>query len=186
VSDIDVLQDVLDKLEGLITGVRPDQLADPTCCPDYDVNTLVNHIVGWLQAFAEAANARKPEGDPSAFSSAEPGKAFHLAAEEVVAGWRAYGTERTVSLTGAGVPGAMVLSMTIMEYVAHGCDLAMATGQTVPFTDDELGVALARAQTSLPDQMRGDSFGPPVQVPDTAPVLDRFLGFMGRSTAAAA
>ena len=30
-----------------------------------------------------------------------------------------------------------VFNMTIMEYLTHGWDLAIATNQTVPYTDDE-------------------------------------------------
>ena len=30
----------------IVVGVRPDQLGDPTPCPDYDVATLIDHLVG--------------------------------------------------------------------------------------------------------------------------------------------
>jgi uncharacterized protein (TIGR03086 family) len=76
----------------------------------------------------------------------------------------------------------MVLSMTLMECVTHACDLAAATAQPVPFTDAELTIVLDRATATLPAQYRGEGkpFGEPIDVPEDAPVLDRFLGFMGR------
>jgi hypothetical protein len=57
-SDVDALASVLAKDEVLISGVRSDQWAGPTPCLEYDVRTLVNHIVGWLQVFEAAANER--------------------------------------------------------------------------------------------------------------------------------
>jgi uncharacterized protein (TIGR03086 family) len=185
-SDIDVLQGVLDKLEGVVVGVRPDQLDDPTDCPDFTVAMLVDHIATFMQSFAAAAQGRTPDGGPGAAVSDDPVKDVRLAAEQIVSGWREHGTDRKVAVMGPGMPGEMVLGMTIMEYVTHGCDLAMATGQAIPFSDDELGVALARAEASLTDDARGDSFGPRIPVPDQAPVVDRFLGFMGRRAPATA
>ena len=35
----------LDSTRRLVAGVGPDQWSDPTPCEDWDVRTLVNHIV---------------------------------------------------------------------------------------------------------------------------------------------
>lgn len=181
-SDVEVLERVLAKDAALLSAVGPDVLGAPTPCPDYDVRALVNHILGWLQVFAAAANGRVFDGDPVAFVSTDPVTEFRASAAELVSGWRSGGVDRQVRMTGAELPGQTVLSMTLMEYVAHGCDLAMATGQVVPFTDEELTVALERARATLPDQYRGPDkpFGPAIDVPEGAPARDRFLGFMGR------
>ena len=72
--------------------------------------------------------------------------------------------------------------MTLMEYLTHGWDLATATAQPIPFTDDEAEEVLERARATLPPQFQGDGmpFGAPVPVPDDAPALQRLMGFMGR------
>jgi uncharacterized protein (TIGR03086 family) len=184
VSDIDALESVLVKDRALLAGVRPEQLSAPTPCPEYDVQALINHVVGWLQVFAAAANGRTYSGDPTevAAASADPVSDFGSAAAELVAGWRARGIDRTVRLTGPELPAQMVLSMTLMEYVTHGWDLAAATGQQVPFSGDELELTLERARATLPDQYRGEgmAFGTAIAVAEDAPALDRLLGFMGR------
>lgn len=182
-SDVDVLESVLDKDAALIGNVRPEQHGDPTPCPDYDVRTLVNHIVGWMQAFAEGANGQTFDGDPNAYAGADPVADFRAAAEACVRGWREHGTDRMVKVSSMEMPAANVLGMTLMEYVTHGLDLARATGQEPPFSDDELSVTYDRAVATLPDQFRGEGmpFAHPVPVPDDAPVLDRLLGFMGRT-----
>lgn len=186
-GDVDVLQGVLDKVEGLVAGVRPDQLDERTGCPDFDVRGMVNHIVGFLQNFAAAAQGRKAEFDPTAVRSDDPVKDVRIAAEQAIQGWRELGTDRTVGVRGPGMPGEMVLGMTIIEYVTHGSDLALATGQQIPFTDDEFSVALARAEASLTDDFRGQGkpFGDRLEVAADAPVRERFLAFMGRRVAAA-
>jgi uncharacterized protein (TIGR03086 family) len=182
-DDIDLLEGVLDKTAGLLDGVTPDQLGDSTPCPDYDVQALVNHVTGWVQNFATAANGEPPTGDPTTYVAGDdPAAEFRAAAARVVEGWRTHGIDREVSMMGGGLPGQMVLNMTIMEYLTHGWDLAVATKQAVPFTEAEAAQALALAEGTLPAQYRGvdQPFGDVVEVPSTAPAVDRFIGFMGR------
>jgi uncharacterized protein (TIGR03086 family) len=185
-DDIDLLEGVLDKTAGLLDGVTPDQYGDPTPCPDYDVRALVNHITGWVESFAAGANGETPSADPTAHEAGDdPGAEFRAAAAKVVEGWRTHGVDRKVGLMGGDLPGQMVLNMTIMEYLAHGWDLATATKQAVPYTDDEAAQALSLAEGTLPAQYRGGDqpFGDIVEVPDSAPAVDRFIGFMGRDPA---
>lgn len=182
-DDVDVLESVLEKDAALIENVRPEQLAAPTQCPDYDVQTLTTHIVAWLRSFAAGANERPFDEDPTAYTTDDPARDFRSAADELVQGWRKYGTDRNARFGSQEMPAAAVLGMTLMEEVTHGCDLALATGQPVPFSDEELETTLARAKANLPDQYRGEAFAPQVPVPDDAPALDRLLGFMGRQPA---
>lgn len=182
-TEIDVLASILAKTGDLIAGVAPDRRGDPTPCPGFDVAGLVDHLVGWSGSFAAAAAGRVYEGDPAAVRAGDdPAGEFRAAAGEMVAGWREHGLDRTVSIAGGETPGELAFNMTVMEYLTHGWDLAVASGQPVPFTDDEAAEVLARARRTLPDQYRGDGmpFGEVVPVPDDAPPVDRLVGFMGR------
>lgn len=181
-SDIDVLDSVLAKEAALVAAVGPEQLGDPTPCPDYDVRTLLDHVTGWLRVFAAGANGRESAEDPTAFTTEDHAGAFKAAADDLVAGWRAGGLDRTVRFMSNEMPGRVVLGMTLMEYVTHGCDIALATRQEVPFSDEELETTLGHARANLTDDYRGEGkpFGPAVPVGDDAPVLDRLLGHMGR------
>jgi uncharacterized protein (TIGR03086 family) len=184
-ADIDLLEDVLAKTGDLVSGVDAGQAQAPTPCPDYDVGALVDHVVGWARAFAAGAQGREHEGDPRSYrAGADPAAEFGAAAGDIVAGWRDQGVDRSVTVSGAGeVPGAMVLRMTLMEYLTHGWDLAVSTGQPVPYTDDEAEAALAAARATLQPQYRGEGmpFGDIVPVPDDAPAIDRAVAFLGRS-----
>lgn len=185
-SDVDVLESVLDKDAKLIEGVSADQMAATTPCPEYDVRTLLDHMVGWVRTFAAGANDREPSEDAGAYTTDDHAGEFRAAARDLVDGWRTYGTDRQVRFGTQPMPAEATLGMTLMEYVTHGCDLAIATGQEVPFSDDELETTLERARTNLPDQYRGEgmAFGNVVPVPDDAPAVDRLLGFMGRQPTA--
>lgn len=184
-SDVDVLESVVAKGARLVENVPPDHLGAPTPCTDFDVKALLDHIVGWLRSFAASANEREATEDPGTYTTDGHAAAYREAADDLVAGWRAHGTERSVRFATAEMPGAAVLAMTLIEQVTHLCDLAIATGQEVPFTDEEVETALGHARANLPDEFRGEGkmFADVVPVPDDAPAVDRLLGFMGRRPA---
>ena len=85
-------------------------------------------------------------------------------------------------MLGGEQPAELALNMTLMEFLTHGWDLAVATGQTVPYTEDEAAAVLERAQRTLPAQYRGAGkpFGDVVAVDPGAPALEQLIGFMGR------
>jgi uncharacterized protein (TIGR03086 family) len=182
-DDFDLLSDVLHKTGDIVAAVRDDQLELPTPCPEYDVAMLRNHIVAWAQVFEAGANERTYDGDPTTFHSPDPAADFQITATGIIDGWREHGLDREVAVSGGSKqPGLMVLNMTLMEYLTHGWDLATATSQPIPFTQDEAAEVLERAQNTLPPQFQGDGmpFGAVVPVPDDAPAIDRLMGFMGR------
>jgi len=182
-DDIALLSGVLTRTGDLVGGVDAGRSKDPTPCPEYTVEALVDHMVGWIRAFADVAQGRPIEGDPGGYRSGpDPAAEFRAAAEGVVAGWREHGTDRRVRFVGSELPGRMAFDMTLMEYVAHGWDLAVATGQPVPYTEREAAEALTRAEATVPPQYRGEGmpFGEIVPVDPDAPAVERFVGFLGR------
>jgi uncharacterized protein (TIGR03086 family) len=186
-DDIDLLNEVLGNTADLVEGVRPDDWNRPTPCSEYDVRGLVAHMVGWSSSFDAAANGHTPKGDPALYQVTDRTAAeFRLAVTSIVGGWQDHGTDREVSLVGpGGMPGAMVLDMTLMEYLAHGWDLATATSQPMPYSEDAAQEVLVRAEHGplANEQYRGSDqpFGPIVDVALSAPAIERFAGFMGRT-----
>jgi uncharacterized protein (TIGR03086 family) len=195
VSDqVELLERVLGATGTLLAAVPSDAASRPTPCPGLDVAALVAHLDEWIARFADAAEDPEVSGsseasmsdasasDPDAWP-AEPAAHFRAAAARAVAGFRHGATERQLSITGGPtVPGAMVVGMMLMEYIGHGWDLAVATGQPVPFGDEESAAALAAGRQMLSEDFRGPdkSFGPAVPVPSDATALERLIGFLGR------
>ena len=98
-DEIELLRGVLAGTGDLIEGVGDDQWDQPTPCPDYDVGTLVDHILGWARPFAAGANGEKFEGDPSDYwRGDDPAGEFRATADRIVAGWEEHGFDREVTL----------------------------------------------------------------------------------------
>ena len=169
---IDDLESVLRSTATLLAGVTPDMGPRTTPCTEFDVEHLVDHVLTWSHDYAVRVAPTPPPPSPPA-TSGEAGhraEALDAHADAIVAGYR------------AGTPGALQLPVEIllMDYLGHGWDLAMSTGQPTAFPESASVRALAAAQQMLTPEMRGDSFGPAVAVPDDAATLDRLVAFLGR------
>jgi len=169
----------------VVSGVSAGQLADPTPCKEWDVRALLNHIILWTGYSAEqrAYGGSVAEELMTKDFAAEPGFAEDYAAQvaKAVAAWSEPAAwERELDIMGSATPGVDVAELLIAETVLHGWDLAVATGQEYRCDDAVAAVVLrtVEANAELFRQYRG--FGPPVPVPDDAPVFGRALARSGR------
>jgi uncharacterized protein (TIGR03086 family) len=182
VDTVDLLESVLDKTAGVVDGVPADAGTRPTPCPSYDVAALVDHIVTWMGIFAESATRDDPDAGPAPVEAGPESDRVRAAAGRAVAAFRRGATERTLTVSQGELPGRAVAGMMLIEYIGHGWDLATATGQPVPYSDDEAAAALRVAQAMLTPEFRGEGkpFGEEVPVPENADAVTRLLGFIGR------
>lgn len=166
----------------LVEAIRPDQLGDPTPCPQWTVRDLVNHIVtGNLLIASIVAGGPAPDrssdhlGDDhvAAFRDSVALLAKTFASHNVLAG-------SYPSPFGKG-PGSLLVHMRVNELVQHGWDLAKATGQSTELDPElaEASLASFRAATVLP---RGEAtpFGVERSAPPDAHPADRLAAYLGR------
>ncbi len=183
-DEIELLEGVMTKTGAVVANVDKERLTATTPCDEYTVHQLMNHIVGWVQVFEAGCNGHSFDGDPSAYvCGPDASELFAKLAASIVAGWKEFGFDREVRISsGSMMPAAMVFNMTVMEYLAHGWDLASATGQPNPYSEAEAAEVLARAKVTLPPEYQGEgmSFGAIVPVADDAPAIDQLIGFLGR------
>jgi len=186
----------------VIAAVRPDQLAEPTPCDEFDVRHLLAHLVLALDRVATVGRGDDP------FSVVDPldevvddrwGEAWAATAHEVMRVWaddRVLVTDLRLPWT--TLPGAEALAVYTNEITVHTWDLATATGQTPAWDPSVLEVAFAAMQRELPAEGRIESFeaarqamppeapafGPPfaaaIEVAADAPLIDRLVAFNGR------
>ena len=83
---------------------------------------------------------------------------------------------------GVDLPGDLAGLVALDELVLHGWDLAKATGQPETYDGPELEAVYATVQHFRSSGIEG-LYGPPVEIPDDAGMLDRILGLAGRDPA---
>ncbi|MFA5774204.1 MAG: TIGR03086 family metal-binding protein [Ilumatobacteraceae bacterium] len=180
---IQLLSGVLTKTGDLLEGTKKDMKELPTPCSEFRVEDLVNHMVGWTRVFDANCNSRSIEGDANQYEcKIHPASEYKAAATSLLDGWKKFGFDRKVQLMSSELPAESVFNMTVMEAATHGWDLAVATGQPIPYTEQEAQEILTRAVATLPAQYRGTDkpFAEIVEVAASAPAIDRLAGFMGR------
>lgn len=186
-AEVGLLGSVLEKDTGLLAALDGGRAGARTPCADFTVADLARHLVGYLSMFAAALEGGHQDPAEAAASSTDLAADFDAAGGRVMRSWRKDGTDRQITLVGdRPLPATFALDMLLVEYVGHGCDLALGSGQPVPFTDEELERTLTRARGILTPQFRGpgQQFGEEVPVDPAGPPLDRLLGFLGRDPAA--
>ncbi len=178
-------------LTELVAGIGDDQLGAPTPCRGTSVADLLNHLDGLCLAFTaaavkdQAAGGQAPSADGSRLGpdwrARLPGRLAQLAgAWQDETAW--------AGLTRAGgvdLPGEVAGRVAINEIVVHGWDIAAATGHDYACETDLVQAAYEFVESAVAQNPEGSPglFGPPVSVPDSAPLLDRLIGLTGRDPA---
>ena len=178
------------RMADLLTGVSDDQLDGPTPCPDYSLGDLVEHVGGLTLAFTGAATketgetgSQAPSGDVSRLPN-DWRTRIRRDLAGLAAVWR--DPEAWTGMTMAGgvdLPGEVAGLVALDELVIHGWDVARASGQAYDADEWELQAVLGFvAPSAEPGQesQREGVFGPVVDVPEDAPLLDRVIGLTGR------
>lgn len=182
---VDLLRPVLADLAVVVENTdRRD--SSPTPCTELDVAQLRNHVAGWLTTFA--SGFADPEGRADAQGADVPQDAkaaaevVRSAAEQLDAAVRSGADQRPLYLGQSPMPGDMAMSMILWEYIVHGWDLAVATGQDWTPDPEASAASAAFAPNMLTEDYQGPgkTFGPRVPTADDASELDTLLGLSGR------
>ncbi|TDC97429.1 TIGR03086 family protein [Nonomuraea deserti] len=160
----------------LVTEIGEDEFPLPTPCADYDVKALINHLEWGATLFESLAQ------DGEFLPEKEYTGDFPDRVERMLAVWARPESWEGVS-QGLGLPKSVLANMALTDLVAHGWDLARATGRTYEVEEETAAALLAFAEQMAPTGRERGAFGPEVSVPEGAPALDRFLGVIGRDPA---
>jgi uncharacterized protein (TIGR03086 family) len=180
------LHPAVERLARLVEAVPADALDHPTPCDEYTVAALLDHVAGSIAAFEAAARKDPLSGGPS-------GDAGRLAPE-----WRSQIPQDARALAdawsdplawtgmtaagGVDLPASIAGIVALDELVIHGWDLARATGQPAGYDGPGLEAVFHLVKEFRGGEIEG-LFGPEVEVPSSAPLLDRILGVAGRDPA---
>jgi uncharacterized protein (TIGR03086 family) len=164
-------------------GITQDQLKQPTPCDEWDVEQLINHLVGSLEYFAARAEGTQaaPPSPAAAAPYEETISRLESAARATVKAWQRPGALEQKIDSGAGaMPGSALATMAVTEMLVHGWDLAQATGQQMPVDDVDVEQLLSEMKHVLPADARQPAFGPEVLPQRNAAPIDRLAAFLGR------
>ena len=178
-------------LTQVVTDIGDDQLGAPTPCRGTTVADLLDHLDGLCLAFAAAAAKDRTAGRqaPSADGS-RLGSDWRMRISDRLAQLASAWQDETAwtGMTQAGgvnLPGEVAGHVAINEIVVHGWDIAAATRHDYACETELVQAAYVFVQSAVAQNPDGSPglFGPPVTVPDSAPLLDRLIGLTGRDPA---
>lgn len=185
VTELEELSRALAAVGRLIAGVRPEQWSAPTPCAEWTVRDVVNHLVIGNLVFAAIVSDRpSPQRDVDHLGADPLGAYVDSGSALQTAFGRPGVFERRYEGPLGIATGADRLRVRIYDLLAHGWDLAHATGQPVDIPEDLAEQALLFVQAQLSAQPRTRRFGPAQPAPDDAPAIDRLVAFLGRSLSA--
>jgi uncharacterized protein (TIGR03086 family) len=168
-----------------VHAVRDDQWNAPTPCREWDVRTLVNHLVSeskWTRPLMEGATIEEVgarfEGD---LLGDDPKKAWDESRSEAVGAVQSQGAmERTVHLSFGDFPGREYTMQLFADHLIHAWDLARATGSDEKL-DPELVDACSEWFAPREDLYRsGGAVGERPPVPEGADPQTTLLAMFGR------
>ena len=177
----------VETFDAVLRRVRTDQWTAATPCVEWDVRTLVNHVVGedrWVPPLLAGLTIAEV-GDTLAgdLLGDDPQSAWdraRLEAEEAVS---AMPDHRIVALSAGPTPVAEYLWQLAADHLIHAWDLATAVGIALVF-DDDLAAAVEDWFTTWEDRYRQvGAIGPRVAVPNGASRQHRLLAAFGRDAA---
>lgn len=174
----------------VVRHVVPADLSRPTPCAEWDLADLLAHMTVQHHGFAAAAagdGAREECWRPRPLG-ADPVREYAEAAERVLAAFapddvldRAFVLPE---ISPRPVPARQAIGFHLVDYVAHGWDVAVSIGAPFTVDADVLRVALPIAE-AVPDGERrrapGAAFAPRRPAPVGGDPLARFLALLGRS-----
>lgn len=181
------LRSTLTDLARVADGIGDEQENLPTPCENFDVAQLRNHVVGWLENFADGyagpdGVCPNPDVGSVVVPAADAADRIDTAREKLSHAIDDGAADRDLIIAGDGLPGGMALSMILSEYIIHGWDLAVATGQEWDPDAEAAAVSREFLTGMVPPDSRGPDgmFGPEVEVPADVDALERLLAFSGR------
>jgi uncharacterized protein (TIGR03086 family) len=156
-----------------VTGAA-EKLESPTPCDDWNVKTLLNHMLDTQRYFVAAArgeDASPPGPNPPELIGDNPRSDFEAGQGDFLS---TYGEPGVIEKTGPSI------GIAFADQLLHGWDLAKATSQDATMPDGLPAEALKLIHGQFTDEQRKGVFKPEVKVADDASPQDKLLAYTGR------
>jgi len=187
---VELLERSYEQTATVLAGITPQGYAAPSPCTGWTVRQVGNHLVGGLDRLTrivEGEDIPKAELDPQRMAEADqlgtdPAAVFRSVAARSTAVFKLPDTLRRTYPFGPGpTPGAVLASLSLLESLVHGWDLARGAGLGYPA--DPAVVAAVQAFTAQaigPEQREAGLFGAEYATGPADPPLTALLAYLGR------
>ena len=182
---LDLLTRANDGFTQRLALVRPHQWAAPTPCAAWDVQALVNHVVGANRRYTmllHGATANEVGATRTADHLSDgPVTSFVATAAELNAAIREPGAmARTAHHPAGERTGAQLLEMRVLDVTVHTWDLARSIGADESLDLDVVAFVLTLRDTFEAGRERGSFAPPPGEMPADFSAQARLLHLLGR------
>ncbi|PQZ97190.1 TIGR03086 family protein [Arthrobacter sp. MYb224] len=175
------LERALSSVAELIKGTDAGELSAPTPCTDWTVRELIAHLVGMNLVFTALMTEQSPPQRTTDVLGDDPLAAYLDSSTRLLAAFDRPGAlERSYQSPMGSATGQERLQIRMYDLLAHGWDLAQATGQRLEPLEDLAEQALQFVRRQLADQPRTGRFDPVQAIADDAPAIERLVAFLGR------
>jgi uncharacterized protein (TIGR03086 family) len=174
----------------VLGSISDEGWAAPSRCARWSVRQTGNHLVGALLLLTRVARAEPI--DPAELDAQRTAETDHLGPDPVGSFQRAASRsietfsgdpavlEQQFDIPGPGTTGLQLATISMLESLVHGWDIAQGAGVSYKPDDDVVTAARDYAMTAIVDVQRGAAFGPVVPVLADAGPFTSLLGHLGR------
>jgi uncharacterized protein (TIGR03086 family) len=152
-----------------------EQLDAPTPCDDWDVQTLLNHMIETQQYFVRSArgeDASPPSPEPpDDLIGDDAASAYERGREATI---QTFSQDGVIERTGP------TLGIYFSDTLLHGWDVAKATGQDTTMPAGLAQAAYDVVHGAFTDDQRTGVFKPEIEVDDDASAQEKLLAYTGR------
>jgi len=186
---MDALDASAQRVVELVGQVRPEQWDNPTPCTEWNVRTLVGHLIAGMRGYCEllngapAAELRSTLEHQSEAVGTDPVATCESAVRSVRAAFAEPGALERIVHHAYDIPGSQLLAFRIADNAVHSWDLATAIG-VEPGLDEQLaefvyGLLAPRAQSGAL-YATGWIAAPTRPLPEGATPLEQLIHLVGR------
>ena len=182
IDGVKPLERSYEQLAAVVAGLDAEQLDLPTCCPEWDVRALLNHVLGGALMYMGANEGEARSEDAGDVVGDDVAGAVARLAAANLDSWRSEGALEGLRVYPWGtIPAPWGLVSNIGEVAVHAWDIAKATGQPA-IIDAEVAQVVYDFYRQVPmEGLRAKGvYGPELPALASASVQDRLLCFLSR------
>lgn len=169
----------------VLANVQAEDMSNETPCAAWNVNELVNHLVGTQHFFLAGLQGTAPSDEEIDYAAGDFLAAYDEVSAVAVEAFAVEGVmQRTFKLPFGEMPGVALAGLAATDTFQHGWDLAKATGQSTDLDSALAGSLLEASKMMIQDGFRGPEgapFGAEQECADDACNADQLAAFLGRT-----